>query len=63
MANQYRHPRGGNNRNPDDKIDPNQKIDLPRGQTGPRDIREPKNPDDEGRVPNEPVYEEEKREQ
>jgi hypothetical protein len=56
MSKQYRHPRGGNNRNPDSK------IDLPRGQTGSREIREPDNPDDEGRVPNEPVREDEKKE-
>lgn len=57
MSKQFRHPRGGNNRHPDTK------IDVPRGQTGSREIREPKNPDDEGRAPNEPDdVEEEKRE-
>lgn len=56
MANQYRHPQGGNNPHPERKIDP------PRGQTGSRDIREPENPEDEGRTPNEPVREEEKKE-
>ena len=48
MPKAFRHPRGGNNRNPDAK------IDVPRGQTGSRDIREPENPDDKGRTPNEP---------
>ena len=57
MPKQFRHPRGGNNRQPDTK------IDVPRGQTGSREIREPANPDDEGRVPNEPVREDEKKEQ
>jgi hypothetical protein len=55
MPKQFRHPRGGNNRNPD------RKIDIPRGQTGSLEIREPKNPDDEGRTPNEPDNKEEER--
>jgi hypothetical protein len=57
MSRQSRHPRGGNNRNPDAK------IDVPRGQTGSREIREPENPDDEGRTPNEPVRDEDKKEE